>query len=113
MSADPVPVERKFGYQHMMEMQEIEDELREKGLDGIALTFAASAEYLKRHRNDPSFRMKQQQNAFRTQQKVAELTTFTAEELKLIAERFAMSNTDIGQSIHKKAENGAILRKKG
>lgn len=49
------PLHRKFGYEHMVEMCEIERGLRATGLIGADLYFASVSQYEKRHKNDPSY----------------------------------------------------------
>jgi len=51
---------RKFGYDHMLEMREIEERLRANGVTGVALHFAAVAQYEKAHADDPTYRQRQQ-----------------------------------------------------
>lgn len=51
-----LPAHRKFGYAHMIEMREIERDLKSSGLDGADLYFASVKQYEKRHKDDPSFR---------------------------------------------------------
>jgi hypothetical protein len=55
-----MPLHRKLGYDHMMEMRAIERELRLDGLDGTDLYFEAIRLYAKRHENDPSYRQRQE-----------------------------------------------------
>lgn len=54
-----LPLHRKLGYDHMLEMREIEAALRAKGLSGTALHFAAVEEHERRHADDPTFRQMQ------------------------------------------------------
>lgn len=56
-----LPAHRKFGYEHMMEMLEIEKGLRSSGLDGTELYFASVGLYETRHKNDPTYRERHQQ----------------------------------------------------
>lgn len=49
----------KFGYSHMMEMREIEATMRRRGLSGAALHFACVTQYEENHKNDPTFRQRQ------------------------------------------------------
>lgn len=53
------PIHLKFGYPHMIEMREIETELRAKGLTGTALHFAVIAESEVRHKDDLPYRERQ------------------------------------------------------
>jgi hypothetical protein len=50
-----LPLHQKFGYSHMIEMRAIEDRLRANGITGVALHFAAVAEYEAAHKNDPIY----------------------------------------------------------
>lgn len=54
-----LPLHRKFGYEHMLEMQRIEAALRANGVTGIELHFAAVRTYEALHRGDPSYRERQ------------------------------------------------------
>lgn len=56
---DGVPIERKLGYAHAVEMAEIEDALRADGATGVELHFAAVRAYEVRHKNDASFKVRQ------------------------------------------------------
>lgn len=53
---DDIPPHRKFGYAHMIEMREIEDNLRSSGFSGADLYFASVRQYETRHKSDPSYR---------------------------------------------------------
>ena len=53
------PDHMKFGYDHMLEMRDIEAELRARGVTGVALHFQAVARYEEIHKNDPSYRERQ------------------------------------------------------
>lgn len=55
-----IPIQHKFGYEHMVEMQQIEDEHRVAGLSGMELFFASIRTYEGRHKSDPTFKQKQQ-----------------------------------------------------
>jgi hypothetical protein len=55
-----VPAHLKFGYAHMVEMREIEDALRTSGLHGTELHFACVRQYEVRHKDDPTYRQRQQ-----------------------------------------------------
>jgi hypothetical protein len=57
---DSIPFHRKFGYQQMLEMRQLEDALRSQGLSGIALHFAVVHQYEEAHKSDPSFRQRQE-----------------------------------------------------
>jgi len=57
---DDKPIEQKFGYEHMLEMQQIEANLRNEGFDGVALHFESIRCYDRRHKNDIPFRVLQQ-----------------------------------------------------
>lgn len=54
-----LPWRLKLGYDHMIEMREIEAGLRAEGLTGIALHFKAIRQYETRHAGDPSYRQRQ------------------------------------------------------
>lgn len=59
MTRDPIPIERKFGYEHMIEMEAIREELRARGVtDPTRLHFAAVDVYVERHKNDRTYREK-------------------------------------------------------
>lgn len=52
-----LPLNRKLGYDHMLEMRVIENELRASGItERIFLHFEAVRRYEEKHRNDPSYR---------------------------------------------------------
>lgn len=72
----------KFGYAHMMEMREIEDVLRATGVCGVELYFASIRQYETRHRNDPTFRQRQEAARARGEKWVA--TPSTESPLDLI-----------------------------
>ncbi|RUW56835.1 hypothetical protein [Mesorhizobium sp. M8A.F.Ca.ET.021.01.1.1] len=57
---DDIPVERKFGYAHTMERHLIEAELEAAGVPMPDRMFQASAIQMERHKNDPSFRERQE-----------------------------------------------------
>lgn len=59
MPPPDVPIERKLGYAHMVEMREIEEGLRAKGLNGAELHFASVSAYEVRHKSDPTLRQRQ------------------------------------------------------
>lgn len=51
------PIERKFGYDHMVEMNAIRNEMRAEGItDFSTLHFGAVERYIARHMNDPTYR---------------------------------------------------------
>ncbi len=56
-----IPLHRKLGYDHMLEMREIEARIRSRadGTTGIALHFEAIRHYEIAHKDDPSFRQRQ------------------------------------------------------
>lgn len=62
---------RKFGFDHVVEMREIESALRTTGLVGIALYFASVQEYSVRHANDPTYRQRQEMARARGERWVA------------------------------------------
>lgn len=55
---DTVPIERKFGYDHMIEMNAIRKQLREEDniTDYATLHFMAVERYTQAHKNDPTYR---------------------------------------------------------
>lgn len=53
------PDHMKLGYDHMVEMHGIEDALRADGVTGVQLHFAAIRTYEALHKNDPSYRERQ------------------------------------------------------
>lgn len=57
---DDVPTHLKFGFQHMMEMREIEGDLRASGLSGVELYFASIRQYEVNHKDDPTYRERQE-----------------------------------------------------
>lgn len=59
MPRSDIPVHRKLGYDHMLEMRGIEAQLRADGVTGVALHFAAVAQYERAHQHDPNFRQRQ------------------------------------------------------
>lgn len=107
--ADEVPIHRKFGYDHMVETAEMREALIAKGVSGTALIFEVSKEYLRRHRDDPSFRMMQQQRSFAEQAEIKRVTSFSADELAAIRDRFSQSNDDLGKRVYEKALNALSL----
>lgn len=56
MKPDGMPLHRKFGYDHMVEMAAIRAELAGYGMTSTELHFAAVQTYEDRHSNDPSYR---------------------------------------------------------
>ena len=54
-----LPIHRKLGYNHMLEMREIETALKTQGISGVELHFAAVRYYEAKHKNDPSFKERQ------------------------------------------------------
>lgn len=50
---------KKLGYYHMLEMREIENDLREQGVTGVALHFEAVRLYEIAHKNDLTYRERQ------------------------------------------------------
>lgn len=99
-----LPAHRKFGYEYNREMDEIEAELIAKGYDkgSIELTFAARKVYAERHKNDLTYRQRQEL-ARQTGEKwvtPAPSTTpvnsnsikFTDEEIEYLKEKLAGAN---------------------
>lgn len=61
MAPGEPPIHRKFGWEHAQEMREIEAQLRAEGVtDYATLHFAAVDRYVDRHKNDPTFRQRQE-----------------------------------------------------
>lgn len=56
---DDVPIQRKLGYDQMVEMADIRAQLMAQGVTGTTLHFEAVATYEARHRGDPSFHERQ------------------------------------------------------
>lgn len=56
---DGIPLERKLGYDHMIEMAEIRASLAGRGLSVAELHFAAVREYERRHAGGPTYRERQ------------------------------------------------------
>ena len=53
---DLLPDHKKFGYDYMIEMHEIEEQLLAEGVQpGVGLHFKAITRYQENHKNDPSF----------------------------------------------------------
>jgi hypothetical protein len=59
VKVDGVPIERKLGYDHAVEMAEIAGRYRRQGLDGVELHFASIRHYENRHRDDPTYKERQ------------------------------------------------------
>lgn len=98
--SEPVPG-RPFGWAHNMEAQAIRDHLKARGryrqgwskLDISHLQMRLQRDY---HRRKPPYGVRRTIAA-------APPEDFTAEELAMIADRFAGANDPVGQSIHAKA----------
>ena len=98
---DTVPIERKFGYSHVMERAAIRAELVAAGEpDDMRLHFKVVSEQERRHKDDPTFA--ERCAAFRARQPKAR-EGFTREELDRIAEHFAGANDPVAISILEKA----------
>lgn len=54
-----LPLHRKLGYDHMLEMREIESRLRKQGLFGVNLYFESVRAYDARHNADLTYRQRQ------------------------------------------------------
>ncbi|WP_347837741.1 hypothetical protein [uncultured Planktomarina sp.] len=107
---DELPDHKKFGYAHAVEMDAIRAELISEGhKPGPFLQFAAIKVYQERHKNDPTYRERQEAARAKGEKWVSPAPrpappSFNRDELELILARFSGSNSEAGASIASKAQ---------
>ncbi len=102
----PVDPETKFGAQHTREMREITEAIcAERGLDPLVFNaevfFEASRQYRERHKNDPTYRQRQEAAKARGEKWVAPAASpadkrLNRAELAYLIERLAGVNDPLG-----------------
>jgi len=107
---DDLPDHMKFGYAVNVEKSAIRDRLIVAGADpkDRRLIFDVEREYQEAHKDDLTFRQRQDLARWRGEKWVTPhpappAPKFTNEEIEMIKARFAGSNDPVGQSIYAKA----------
>lgn len=107
---DPVPVHRKFGYDHHMERQRIREHLIRRGWDAkdVTIEFRVSAIQERIARYKPTFRERQQkwlaEQAARRPARTDFDLKLTREELEHLVYLFGGANDPVSASIAAKAQ---------
>lgn len=91
---------RKFGYAHMVEMEEIKASLAGRGLDPVALHFEAIRVYEDRHKNDETHRQRSERlrREWAAKREARPRDKLTAEEIAYLIDRLDGVNDPVGQS---------------
>lgn len=101
---DDTPIHRKLGFEVSREKMEIRAELSAKGVTGHELWFAVEHEYMRRHKDDETFKERSARLLTKPKKRRDHSSvTFTLEELAYLIDVFKDANHPTARQIFQKA----------